>query len=234
MMKSITKLTTMVEKLETKFSKLGATAKTDRKKEDAWTCLHCRCETCFASRAECYKCGKPRVPKPPGLGGQPPVAQPGSQGEATQATPMEVEVKEVLEDLISEQEEILKFFKGKETSFARAARLAAESRLKELKEKQRQARALPARLQAATHRYAKAQQLFEEQEVKVAAVEESLMTARRELEEAGDKRRGALQELEEVKQQRERNLLWKPKRASRAAWRQLWLPGISGVQMRRP
>ena len=34
----------------------------------------------------------------------------------------------------------------------------------------------------------------------MAAIEETLKAARRELEEAGDKRRGALQELEEVKQ----------------------------------
>ena len=43
-----------------------------------------------------------------GIGsGQPPVAPPGSQAEASPAAPMELEVKEVLEDLISEQEEFL-------------------------------------------------------------------------------------------------------------------------------
>ena len=46
---------------------------------------------------------------------------------------MEVEVKEALEDLISEQEKILKFYKGKETTFAKSEKLAAEGRLKELK-----------------------------------------------------------------------------------------------------
>ena len=97
---------------------------------------------------------------------------------------MEVEVKEALEDLISEQEEIFKFYKGKETTFAKAEKLAAEGRLKELKEKQRQARPLPARLQAAADRHTKAQLFFEEQEAKVIAIEESLKAARRELEDA--------------------------------------------------
>ena len=89
-------------------------------------------------------------------------------------------------------------------------------------------------MQSATDRYAKAQQLFEEQEAKVAAIEESLMTARRELEEAGVKRSGDLQELEEVKQAAGAEPVVEAERASRAAWRQLWRPGISWVQMRRP
>ena len=72
--------------------------------------------------------------------------------------------------------------------------------VKELKEKQRQARPVPARLQAATDRCAKAQQLCEEHEAKVASICESLKAARRELEAAGEKRSAAMLELEEVKQ----------------------------------
>ena len=68
MMKSINKLVAKMGQMEAKFSKLGVSAKAD-----------------------------PRVPKPPGLGGQPPVAQPGSQREANPASPMEVEVKEAEE-----------------------------------------------------------------------------------------------------------------------------------------
>ena len=94
--------------------------------------MFCKAEKCFASRTTCFKCGEARVPKPPGLGSTPATTQPAVTKETASATAMEVEVQESLEDLISEQEEILKFFKGKETSFARAARLAAESRLKEL------------------------------------------------------------------------------------------------------
>ena len=107
---------------------------------------------------------------------------------------------EALEDQISEHQELLKFFKGNETSFAKAAKQAVEARLKELKEQQRQARPLPARLQAATDRCAKAEQLYQEQEAKVAAICESLKAARKDLDEAGEKKSAALLELEEVKQ----------------------------------
>ena len=71
--------------------------------------------------------------------------------------------------------------------------------MKELKEQQRQARPLPARLQAATDRATKAQQLCEESEAKVAAVCEELKLARQEHEAAQERKRAALQELEEVK-----------------------------------
>ena len=36
--------------------------------KDSWSCTHCKAERCFATRVECYKCGEPRVPNPPGLG----------------------------------------------------------------------------------------------------------------------------------------------------------------------
>ncbi len=55
-------------------------------------------------------------------------------------------------------------------------------------------------MQAATDRCAKAEQLYEEQEAKVAAICESLKAARKDLDEAGEKRSAALLELEEVKQ----------------------------------
>ncbi len=47
---------------------------------------------------------------------------------------MEEEIPETLEDRISESEELLKFYKGKETVLAKAERLRIEGRLKELKE----------------------------------------------------------------------------------------------------
>ncbi len=157
MMTSVTKLAAAVAKRETKINKFGAPAKTDKKKEDTWTCLQCRCEKCYVSSTHCFKCGEPRVPEPPGFENGQPAAPLPSQAEASLAAPMEVEVKECVEDWISEQEEILKFFKNKETTFAKAEKLAAEGRLKELKERQRQARSLPARLQAATDRLTQAQ-----------------------------------------------------------------------------
>ena len=36
--------------------------------KDTWSCTHCKAEKCFATRVECYKCGEPRIPNPPGLG----------------------------------------------------------------------------------------------------------------------------------------------------------------------
>ena len=114
MMRNVQKLVAKMDQLQAKFDKLGVPTKADSTKEVTWMCFHCRCETCYVSRTHCFKCGEPRVSKPPGLGsGQPPVAPLGGRVEVSPAAPMELEVKEVLEDLISEQEEILKFYKSK-------------------------------------------------------------------------------------------------------------------------
>ncbi len=115
------------------------------------------------------------------------------------AAPMEVEASESLEERIAELEDLLKFYKGKESALAKAERPLVEVRLKELKEQQRQARPLPARLQAATDRVARTQQLCDETEAKVAAACDALKAARKENEEAQEKKLAALQELEEVK-----------------------------------
>ena len=48
---------------------------------------------------------------------------------------VEVDTKETVEDQISEQEELLKFYKGKETVCAKAAKQTAEAKLKELIQK---------------------------------------------------------------------------------------------------
>ena len=140
------------------------------------------------------------MPKPPGIGGQPSAAPGGSPGDATQEDLMELEGKEApLEELIAEQEEFLKFIRGKDSPFFKTEKSVVESKLKELKERQRQARPLPARLQAATDRFAKAKQLFDEGEAKAAAAEEAAKVARQELSFLGDKLHAAYQELDEVK-----------------------------------
>ena len=100
---------------------------------------------------------------------------------------------------MSELEEELKFYKGKETVRAKDFKLGLEAQLKELREQQRQARPLPARLQAATDRVAKTHQSCEESEEKVKAACEVLKAARKEHDENLEKNRAARQELEEVK-----------------------------------
>ena len=95
-------------------------------------------------------------------------------------------------------EENLRFLKGKETVMAKATKLGLEAQLKKLKEQQRQARPLPARLQAATDRVTTTQQLCDESEAKETAWA-ALKTARQEDEEAQEKKLAALQELEEDK-----------------------------------
>ena len=153
MIKSITKLLAKMERMETKFEKLGVSSKEVKAKEDTWTCMHCKAEKCFASRATCYKCGEPKVPTPPGLGVKAAAGQPAAKQEPVVAVPMVEE--ETLEERISELEENLRFLKGKETVMAKATKFGLEAQLKELKEQQRQARPLPARLQAATDRVTK-------------------------------------------------------------------------------
>ena len=199
MMKNMQKLVAKMDKMEAKFEKLGVSAKAGRVQEETWTCVNCKTEKCYAPRTQCFKCGESRVPSPPGLGAKAAAGQPVAKQEPAAAAPMEEEVPETLEERISELEDLLKFYKGKETVLAKAERLGVEGRLKELKEQQRQARPLPARLQAATDRATKAQQLCEESEAKVAAVCEELKLARQENEAAQEKKRAALQELEEVK-----------------------------------
>jgi hypothetical protein len=72
--------------------------------------------------------------------------------------------------------------------------------LKVLKEQQRLARPLPARLQAATDRVAKSGLAVKDSETEVAAICEALKEARKKLEENQEKHLVALQEMEAVKQ----------------------------------
>ena len=69
-----------------------------------------------------------------------------------------------------------------------------------MKEQQRLARPLPARLQAATDRVAKSGLAVKESETEVAAICETLKTARKKLEDNQEKHLVALQEMEAVKQ----------------------------------
>jgi hypothetical protein len=173
-----------------------------KEKKDTWSCTHCKAEKCFATRVECYKCGEPRVPTPPGLGAKTAAAAKPAVKAAVAAAPMEVEVIEdvTLEDAIAEAEENLKLLRGKETVWAKAQKQDLEGQLKVLKEQQRLARPLPARLQAATDRVAKSGLAVKDSETEVAAICEALKEARKKLEENQEKHLVALQEMEAVKQ----------------------------------
>ena len=204
--KDVAKLAKMVMGLQTKFDKLGVNAEPLKKAGVPWTCKHCKAEKCFASRTECYKCGEPRevvVPTPPGLGAKAAADKaPGKQVPATQ--PMEEDEfefeEETLEDRIGEVEENLKILKGKESAWAKTQRADLEASLKNLKEQQKLARPLPARLQAATDRVATTGQAVKDSEAEVGAIVAALQAAREKLEEHNEKHRAALQELEAVKQ----------------------------------
>ena len=203
MVKNVAKLTKMMAGLQAKFDKLGVNAEPLKEKGAPWTCKHCRAERCFASRSECYKCGKPRgavVPTSPGLGAKAGADQVPGKAPATQ--PMEEDKFEeaTLEDRIAEVEEDLRVLKGKESAWAKTQRAELEALLKNMKEQQKLARPLPARLQAATDRVAMSGQAVKDGEAEVAAIEAALLEARQKLEEGHEKHRVALQELEAVKQ----------------------------------
>ncbi len=91
-MKDIRKLVAKMDKMETKFEKLGVSPKADRKQQETWTCVHCKTETCYASRTQCFKCGELRVPSPPGLGAKAAAGQPVAKQEPAAAAPMEEDV----------------------------------------------------------------------------------------------------------------------------------------------
>ena len=172
-----------------------------KEKKDTWNCTHCKAEKCFATKVECYKCGEPRVPTPPGLGTKTAAAKPAAKATAA-AAPMEVEVIEdvTLEDAIAEAEENLKLLRGKETVWAKSQKQDLEGQLKVLREQQRLARPLPARLQAATDRVAKSGLAVKASEAEFATMCVALEAARKQLEDSKEKHLVALQELEAVKQ----------------------------------
>ena len=204
MVKNVEKLAKMVAGLQAKFEKLGVNAEPLKEKGAPWTCKHCKAEKCFASRSECYKCGKPKdavVPTPPGLGAKAAVDKvPGKQALATQPMEEDKIEEETLEDRITEVEENLRILKGKESAWAKAQRADLEALLKNMKEQQKLARPLPARLQAATDRVATTGQAVKEGEAEIGAIEAAFQEARQRLEEHREKHRAALQELEAVKQ----------------------------------
>jgi hypothetical protein len=108
--------------------------------------------------------------------------------------------EETLEDRITEVEENLRILKGKESVWAKTQRADLEALLKNMKEQQKLARPLPARLQAATDRVAMTGQAVKDGEAEIGAIEAALQEARQKLEEHHEKHRAALQELEAVKQ----------------------------------
>ena len=204
MVKNVTKLTKMMAGLQAKFDKLGVNAEPLKERGAPWTCKHCKAEKCFASRSECYKCGKPRdavMPIPPGLGVKAAADKvPGKQAPVTQPMEEDKIEEETLEDRITEVEENLRILKGKESAWAKTQRADLEALLKNMKEQQKLARPLPARLQAATDRVAMTGQAVKDGEAEIGAIEAALQEARQKLEENHEKHRAALQELEAVKQ----------------------------------
>jgi hypothetical protein len=171
-----------------------------KESKDMWSCTHCKAEKCFATKVVCYKCGEPRVPTPPGLGAKAAAAKVAVKaGEA--AAPMQVEVVEeaTLEEEIADLEDNLKLLKGKESVWAKSQKRDQEGQLKELREKQRLAKPLPARLQAATDRVEKSGLAVKTSEAEVAAICEALKVARKQLEENHVKHAVALQEMVAVK-----------------------------------
>jgi chromosome segregation ATPase len=104
-----------------------------------------------------------------------------------------------LEEQIADLEDMLKAIKGKESNLAKAQRSDWEARLRQLKEQQKQNRPLPARLQAASDRLAKAAAYKDELEAKVQAAEETLQSLQKEHAEALAKFQEAEQEVEAVK-----------------------------------
>ena len=195
-----------LEKMVAAFAKGSPSChpKQEPKSRDTWTCTHCKAEKCFATREKCYKCGEPRVPNPPGLGAHAAAGGPAAkQAAAAAATqPMEDEEiqEETLEGRIAEVEDNLKILKGKETVWAKSQKADLEAQLKAMKEQQRLARPLPARLQAATDRVATSGLAVKDSEAEVAAICEALKGARKKLEDHQEKHQVALQEMEAVKQ----------------------------------
>ena len=208
-MMKIDKLVQVMSRMEAKFAKAGVSStapkqypkQEPRAQKDTWSCTHCKAERCFATRVECYKCGEPRVPIPPGLGAKTAAVKPAVK-EGVAAAPMEVEIIEdvTLEEVIAELEDNLKLLKGKESVWAKSQKQDLEGQLKELKEQQRLARPLPARLQAATFRVEKSGLAVKASETEVATICEALKVTRKQLEENQEKHLVALQELEAVKQ----------------------------------
>ncbi len=84
--------------------------------------------------------------------------------------------------------------------WAKSQKQDLEGQLKVMKEQQRLARPLPARLQAATDRVAKSGLAVKDSETEVAAICEALKVARKKLEDNQEKHLVALQEMEAVKQ----------------------------------
>ena len=187
----ISKLEAEKKAANQRIAKLEAEKKAENKNvKKHWTCTYCGDTKCFATRKDCHACGKLRAGwTPPGL-------------EHAPAAAMAVEVVEddiPLEQLISEVDAEVKANKGAKTPLGKAHLAALEATLLQLKEQQRRERPLPARLQAATHRYEKVTS-DEADLMKELAVHEGHITKiKAKLVEVADVRMAAAKELEAVK-----------------------------------
>jgi hypothetical protein len=124
-----------------------------------WTCPACGDDRCFSSRTSCHKCGVARAPQPAGLPMAVATAAASlAAGVAAAAAgaedPMITEAIPI-EDQIVKLEAEVKVLKQASLPQTKALLVSLEAELLQLREQQRQARPLPARLQAATHRLEK-------------------------------------------------------------------------------
>ena len=158
-----------------------------------WTCGHCGDAKCFTTRKECHACGKPRaVPTPPGLANAPAEAEAVDQVMAEELP---------LEEQISRTEAEVKSLKAISVKTQRITDALADSEtdLKKLKEKQRQERPLPARLQAATDRVVKVTANEAETSKELEVHEGHVTRLKAKLAEIAEQKLAAEKELEAVK-----------------------------------
>ena len=158
-----------------------------------WTCGHCGDAKCFTTRKECHACGKPRaVPTPPGLANAPAEAEAVDQVMAEELP---------LEEQISRTEAEVKSLKAISVKTQRITDALADSEtdLKKLRERQRQERPLPARLQAATDRVVKVTANEAETSKELEVHEGHVTRLKAKLAEIAEQKLAAEKELEAVK-----------------------------------
>ena len=196
-------------------SSMPAAAAADKASKKFWCCLGCGYAENFMTRPACRECSVPRAGAP----AQPKVPQPrGPPAAAAKATaapqaaavhaaagPMDTsgpaEVETSLEDRAVDLEAWVKHLKMvKGTERGKQHLEAAEAELAALREQQKLARPLPARLQAAADRLASCRKVQGAASTKLEAVKDLLREAAEELAEADCKLMEAEQEEAAVRQ----------------------------------
>jgi hypothetical protein len=176
--------------------------------KEYWTCGHCGDDRCFSTKQQCHKCQKPRLPQAPGLPAVAARTTAALQAAAAQeaAAPMDTSVAEEvvvsLEDRVVDLEVWVKHLKAaKGTERGKQHLEVAEAELRDLKDQQKLARPLPARLQAAADRLASCRASQAASAAKLEAAKGAFLTAAEELAESDCKLLEAEQEEAAVRQQ---------------------------------